>query len=101
MITTPQMDRTIPASISDNQLVKLVKAAHRHLNEQEQLQFLELAGLPKLNFEKRIFSRLVRLAYYTNPEHRKAMFALLLEKGIDACIMKRNFLSYEQFKRSA
>lgn len=101
MITTTTLDRTIPAFISDNQLVKLVKAAYKHLCKEEQLQLLELAGLPKLALENRIFSRLVRLAYFTNPEHRKAQFAMLLEKGIDACILKQNFLSYEQLKRSA
>ena len=102
MITTPQIDRIIPASISDNQLVMLIKSAHKHLEEDERLQFLELAGLPHMALEKRIFSRLVRLTYYSNPDARKAKFIMLLEKGINACPSRTsNFLSYEQFKKSA
>lgn len=102
MVTTAPLDRTIPASISDNQLIKLIKTAFKHLDKDERLQFLALAGLPSISLERRIFCRLVRLAYYSNPDDRKAQFIMLLEKGIDTGLFRTsNFLSYEQHKQSA
>ena len=84
MFTTTTPDRRIPASISDNQLALPIKSAHKYLREDEQLQFLELAGLPYLALEKRILSRFVRITHISNSDTKKAEFILLLEKEINA-----------------
>lgn len=97
MYTTATLDRRIPEFISDNQLAMLIKPAHKYLREDEQMQLLNLAGLPHLALEKRILSRLVRITFISNSDIRKAKFILLLEKGIVAYQSQTsNLLSYEQ-----
>jgi hypothetical protein len=102
MITTHKFENSIPDFISDQRLFKLVLLAYRHLQLREQQQLLYLAGLPNLDLNTRTLCRLIRLTYIGSSFDHKLMFTTLLERGIDAYILKTsNFLSYEHHQKSA